>query len=106
MNPFPRAPRPADVPDADWCDAGWQLRHRIRTAEELARYVDPAPDEVRAIGALAERFRFVITPYYAALMDRSDPSGFTSPEARAATLGEPDLLTAATGGAPALAPER
>ena len=74
MNPFPRAPRPADVPDADWRDAGWQLRHRVRSAEELARYVDPVPDEVRAIGALAERFRFVITPYYAALMDRADPS--------------------------------
>lgn len=74
MNPFPRAPRPADIPEADWRDAGWQLRNRIRSAEQLARYVDPAPDEVRAIGALAERFRFVITPYYAALMDPRDPA--------------------------------
>jgi lysine 2,3-aminomutase len=74
---FPRAPRPAwaarEVSEADWCSAGWQLRHRVRSAEELARFVRPSEDEGRAIAALAERFRFVITPYYAALMDPEDP---------------------------------
>jgi hypothetical protein len=41
------------------------------------------------------------------LMDLWGTSGFPSPEARAATLGEPDPdLIAATDGAPALAPER
>lgn len=74
MTPFPSAPRPAWADEADWRDAGWQMRHRVRTAADLARYVNPVPDEVRAVEALAERFRFVITPYYAALMDRDDPS--------------------------------
>jgi lysine 2,3-aminomutase len=49
------------------------MRHRIRTAEDLARFVRPTADEARAITALAERFRFVITPYYASLMDADDP---------------------------------
>ena len=48
------------------------MRNRIRSAEDLARYVKPTADEARAITALAERFRFVITPYYASLMS-DDP---------------------------------
>lgn len=66
------APPSLAAPD----DAGswtWQMRHRIRSAEDLARYVDPIEDEVRAIEALGERFHFVITPYYAGLMDPVDP---------------------------------
>lgn len=49
------------------------MRSRVRTAEDLARYVDPSEDERRAIELLGERFHFVITPYYAALMDPKDP---------------------------------
>jgi lysine 2,3-aminomutase len=64
---------PAGVADSDWRDWTWQMRQRIRTAEELATYIDPEDDEVQAIEALASRFRFVITPYYARLMDPSDP---------------------------------
>ena len=36
-------------------------------------FLVPTPDEARAIEALAERFHFVITPYYASLMDPRDP---------------------------------
>jgi len=50
------------------------MQHRIRTAAELAQWVDPTPDEVEAITALGDRFHFVITPYYASLMDPSDPA--------------------------------
>jgi lysine 2,3-aminomutase len=56
-----------------WRDWTWQMQHRIRTAAELAEWIEPTPDEVKAIEALAERFRFVITPYYASLMDPRDP---------------------------------
>ena len=49
------------------------MRNRIRNAAELSRWIDPSEDEARAIPALADRFRFVITPYYASLMDRTDP---------------------------------
>ncbi len=67
------APVPAGVDPADWTSWSWQMQHRIRTAEDLARYVHPVPDEIRAIEQLSDRFHFVITPYYASLMDPDDP---------------------------------
>jgi lysine 2,3-aminomutase len=73
-----RGVRVTAVPDgidpADWTSWTWQMQHRIRTAEELARWIDPIPDEIAAIEALSDRFHFVITPYYASLMDREDPA--------------------------------
>jgi lysine 2,3-aminomutase len=69
----PGVPAPRGVADADWRDWGWQMQHRIRSAADLAAYVPPTPDEHAAIDALGERFRFVITPYYASLMDPRDP---------------------------------
>jgi lysine 2,3-aminomutase len=63
----------SEVRPEDWGNWQWQMRNRIRTARDLERYVKPTPDEARAITALAERFRFVITPYYASLMDPDDP---------------------------------
>jgi lysine 2,3-aminomutase len=49
------------------------MQHRIRSAAELAAWVPPTDDERAAVTALADRFRFVITPYYASLMDPADP---------------------------------
>ena len=50
------------------------MQHRIRDADGLARFVTPTADEKDAITQLADRFHFVITPYYAALMDPDDPA--------------------------------
>jgi lysine 2,3-aminomutase len=66
-------PSPARVAPGEWTDWTWQMRHRIRDAEALARWVTPTEDERLAIETLARRFRFVITPYYASLMDPQDP---------------------------------
>lgn len=66
-------PRVSAADGAQWRDWTWQMRHRIRDAESLATWLPPSEDEHRAIAALADRFRFVITPYYASLMDASDP---------------------------------
>jgi lysine 2,3-aminomutase len=68
-----RAAPPHGVPDALWGDWTWQMRQRIRTAADLERWIRPSADERAAIERLARRFRFVITPYYAALMDPDDP---------------------------------
>jgi lysine 2,3-aminomutase len=65
--------RPAGVSIRQWTDWTWQLRHRIRTAEQLSHWVRPTEDEQRAIALLADRFHFVITPYYASLMNPEDP---------------------------------
>ena len=52
----------------------WQMQHRIRDAADLAKFVHPSRDEVQAIEALGDRFHFIITPYYAGLMDPDDPA--------------------------------
>jgi len=49
------------------------MRNRIRTADGLREWIDATPEEEQAIERLATRFRFVITPYFASLMDPSDP---------------------------------
>ena len=70
---FHTVPAPAGVALQQWQDWTWQMRERVTDAASLARYVRLIDDEGAAIEALAERFRFVITPYYAALMDPNDP---------------------------------
>jgi lysine 2,3-aminomutase len=94
LKALPHAPRPSWVAEDDWRSAGWHLRNRIRSADDLARFVAPAPDETRAIGALADRFRFVITPYYASLMDPADPECPIRRQVvpRLAELGDPHGL--------------
>jgi lysine 2,3-aminomutase len=61
------------VAPSRWRDWTWQMQHRIRDIEALSRWVRVADDERRAIAELASRFHFVITPYYASLMDPEDP---------------------------------
>jgi len=84
-------PRPPHVAPEKWTDWVWQMQERVRTAEDLAGFVRPHADEVRAIEALAERFRFVITPYYASLMDPDDPECPIRRQVvpRSAELGDP-----------------
>ena len=50
---------PHAIAPEQWRDWTWQMRHRVRDAEALARWVRPSEDERRAIGLLAF--------YYAAL---------------------------------------
>ena len=71
--PLPASSPPPGVALTDWRDWGWQMRNRLRSADDLRRFVEPTADEIDAIELLAQRFRFVITPYYASLMDPSDP---------------------------------
>jgi lysine 2,3-aminomutase len=70
----PRAARNSSAlgSDHDW---KWQLRHSLRSADELARQLELTPDELDGARA-AERggFPIAVTPYYLSLIDRSDPS--------------------------------
>ena len=59
--------------DPGWEDWTWQMRRRVRSEAQLREWLEPTPDERRGIEMLSERFHFVITPYYASLMDPSDP---------------------------------
>ncbi len=65
---------PAGIAPEDWTNWTWQMQNRVRGAAELSRYIDPTDDELQAIEKLAQTFRFVITPYYASLMERSNPA--------------------------------
>jgi lysine 2,3-aminomutase len=61
--------RRGDVPDTQWFDWRWQLRHMLTTADDLARVVALSPEERAGLAASAKLFRIGITPYYASLMD-------------------------------------
>ena len=61
--------RRGDVPDTQWFDWRWQLRHMLTTADELARVVALSSEERAGLAASAQLFRIGITPYYASLMD-------------------------------------
>jgi len=62
-----------EVPDSDWNDWKWQVRNRVETLDELAKYVrlpEGGREEVeRTLGT----FRMAITPYYLSLIDQDDP---------------------------------
>ncbi|WP_407539136.1 lysine 2,3-aminomutase [Deinococcus radiomollis] len=68
-----RATKWADVPDAQWYDWKWQLKNRINTVEELEEVLVLTESE-RAGASAKGIFRLDITPYFASLMDREDPT--------------------------------
>jgi lysine 2,3-aminomutase len=61
------------VPLEKWQDWRWQLSHRLNSVEELSEVIELTPGEVAGLSA-AHRFRVDVTPYFASLMDRSDPA--------------------------------
>ncbi|WP_407570867.1 lysine 2,3-aminomutase [Deinococcus altitudinis] len=68
-----RAPKWADVPDAQWYDWKWQLKNRINSVEELEEVLTLTESE-RAGASAKGIFRLDITPYFASLMDAEDPT--------------------------------
>lgn len=56
-----------------WDDWKWQLANRITTVEQLAEYVDLTDEERKGIEVSSQCFIWAITPYYASLMDKTDP---------------------------------
>ena len=65
-------PSPGENPS--WRDWRWQMRNRVHNAASLHQYIRPTEDELRAIEATKDVFRWNITPYYARLMDPDDPA--------------------------------
>ncbi len=63
-SPFP-ARQP--FPQAQWADWRWQLRHRIRSVEQLLEYF-PGVQETDALRQASDRFPLAVTPYYASLI--------------------------------------
>lgn len=63
----------SEVPEELWNDWRWQLRHRLRTAEQLRRVLPLTAEEEAAFAGGAPRFPVAVTPYFASLIDAADP---------------------------------
>jgi len=62
-----------DVPDSDWNDFRWQLKHRVTTLEQLRRLLPTLTPEEEAGTRLANtKLALAITPYFFNLIDPSD----------------------------------
>src|SRR6266566_8956700 len=62
-----------DVPDSEWNDWRWQLRHRITTVEQLQRLMPTLTPEEYAGATLANhKLALAITPYFFNLIDPAD----------------------------------
>jgi lysine 2,3-aminomutase len=77
MSPLPftskRAPFYREVPDEKWNDWRWQLSNRLNSAEDFEKVLPLNESERKALSTQG-LFRVDITPYFASLIDPSDPS--------------------------------
>ena len=62
-----------EATDAHWRDWRWQLRHSVRSLEDLARLVPLTEDERRGCVETSGIFRLGISPYYLSLIDPAHP---------------------------------
>lgn len=60
--------------NAKWENWRWQMQNRIHSVDALEEWIEPTEDEREAIEKTSDVFRWNITPYYARLMDPTDPS--------------------------------
>jgi lysine 2,3-aminomutase len=63
----------AEASEEEWRDWRWQLRHSIRSLEELACYLPLTEDERRGCIETRDIFRLGISPYYLNLIDPEHP---------------------------------
>ena len=63
----------SSVPDSDWLDWHWQLKHRVTTVTELQRLLPTLTPEEYAGALLADtKLAIAITPYFFNLIDPQD----------------------------------
>lgn len=63
-----------NVAEEDWNDWRWQLSNRITTIEELEQVINLTQEERYGVQASLEKLRMAITPYYATLINPSNPN--------------------------------
>lgn len=59
---------------SQWNDWRWQLRNRIRSLEELSRFLTLTMDEITAISRHQGSLPLAVTPYYASLLSAEQPA--------------------------------
>ncbi|WP_072469800.1 lysine 2,3-aminomutase [Urinicoccus massiliensis] len=62
-----------DVTDEQWNDWHWQVQNRISDVETLGKIFELTEEEKEDIQQVLNKFRMGITPYYASLIDPSNP---------------------------------
>ncbi|MEN3029000.1 MAG: KamA family radical SAM protein [Aquificaceae bacterium] len=62
-----------DVPLELWRSYRWQVQNRIRTKEELKKYIRLTPEEEEGIDRTEGLYPMAITPYYLSLINPEDP---------------------------------
>ena len=61
-----------DINEDIWKDYKWQMANRIQKIEILKLIINLTPKEEEEIRNLSNKFRWMITPYYACLIDPND----------------------------------
>ena len=56
-----------------WSDWHWQVRNRIKTVDELTKFIDLTKEEEESIRKSLKMLRMSITPYYLSLIDKNNP---------------------------------
>jgi lysine 2,3-aminomutase len=63
-----------EVSDKQWNDWHWQVTNRVRTAEQLKRFLILSAEEQTALESFAAKLPIGITPYYLSLLSHRDSS--------------------------------
>lgn len=61
------------ITEAEWSNWHWQIRNSICTLDQIQRILSLSQDEYEAITRRTTGLPFRVTPYYASLIDPSDP---------------------------------
>lgn len=56
----------------DWNNWKFQLKNSIRNASQMAEWVNLTDKEKKAIDAVDGKYRWIVTPYYASIMNPDD----------------------------------
>lgn len=60
--------------EEDWNNWKWQIANRIDSTDILRQIINLTDDEIQAIKDVEQTSRWSISPYYASLMDPTDPT--------------------------------
>jgi len=63
-----------NVSNEEWNDWKWQVRNRIKTADELKKHLPLTKEEEEMVSKTLKILRMAITPYYLSLIDPDDPN--------------------------------
>ncbi len=61
-----------EISDSEWNDWKWQLGHTINSFDDLEKYIQLSPDELKS-SKEKKKLPIRITPYYASLIDPHNP---------------------------------